>query len=872
MPSPKQATHLENRPMTPTYACVDVETTGLAPSKNEIIEIAIVTVKDGQIIDQYEQLIKPNGRMHPFVSRLTGISKDMLKDAPKIDDVIEIIREKIGDHVFVAHNAKFDFDMVNAAMIRCGQPALQNDILDTQDLATILLPSFHSHKLTHIAEHFDLCTKDAHRALSDTLNLAHLLQKFCEIIATTPPIFIQTAAKILTLSNSPLAALFTAHDSLENRQKLTPYTTYLNGFKDTRYSKTPTTPISDPTEIFTNPAGLPSQFENFEARPTQITMSQEIHKAISNNHHTLIEAPTGTGKSLAYLTSAIISAKREKKPVIITTKTKHLQTQLSDDVLPKLCDVGLPHFTYMVIKGKENYIDLKRFDALLKLYLSGPRGQAPAFLGLFYWLLQTKSGELNDLHGSIGSKFSHQVCFNAYSKLDHKGPCFLTSCRQAAKSADILITNHAMYFSDLQTGNQVLPQPSAVIFDEAQGLDDAISNAYTISFTPKSVSDTLESLLESLEDSQEAIRDSIHTATTILADTVAKFSIMHFKDKSQNGQTIQATFVEPTPDNDTALDFIDHLNELMTALKAIHYAISQTDISSDQDMFVQTISTTAQDINQLLTFSPAHASWCEWNEKTAPWFRWLSAPLQAADHFTKHLDEGSPFILTSASLTINDSFDYITKQLGFDRASTPTTTTQLAPIFDYAKAVSVVLPDTTKSQDEQLQEILTNSNGRTLVLFSAFHHLKYTLNVMNGPLQKKGLRILAQRIHGSRENIIQKFRSAATSSIIFGLDSFWEGVDIPGKTLSQVVIAKLPFSSPGDPLHAARMAELESKGGNGFMQYLLPMAVLKFKQGVGRLIRTQSDTGTLAIVDARLTQKSYGRYFRNAIDRWGSEN
>ena len=873
-----------------SFACVDVETTGLAPDKNEIIEIAIVLIENGRITDTYDQLVKPTGRITPFVSKLTGITHKMLRDAPSFSDIADDVRDRIGSHIFVAHNVNFDFDMVNSAFQSAGLEPLANRTLDTQDLALMLRPHLPSHKLSNLTQHFGIQLEAEHRALADTKSMAELLLRFQSILMDAPPIWLKTALAVLPSDQTALRSLISSLYTLEQVQKLVPYTQYLSGYKAIYYSQETSTPVTTPRELFDSDNGLRSQFSSFEARSSQQQMAMAIQDAYDRESHSVIEAPTGTGKSLAYLIPALLKATADSQPAIVCTKTKHLQSQICDDVMPKLCQVGLPSFTYLVLKGKDNYIDISRFDVLLKSYVSlQSPPDAIEFLGLFFWLLSTRTGDLSELHNNIYLKFYRKVNFSIFSmgqsRDSHASQCFLHSLRQAAKRVDLIITNHALFFSDVQAKSSILPTASTVIFDEAHGVMDAVSSAYKLSFSPTQMSDELAQLLpsESLSILQQlsSLTDVSMVATRIqqcmdgLFECATQFTQLPMTDRSAYGGLHQWPFSGDTgsPIEEQFLqslsDIPGHLHgicQLLEELKPAHSGISDPEFELTQglDLAIQMLQSRHDHIRTLLEFSPNQASWIEWTERQFPSFRWHSAPIQPAALLTPIFDQAVPMVLTSASLSISNSFDYFMSQLGLHQSQVPVSVLQLPCEFDLQRQAQVVYSHQIDSM-EPLFDVLVKANGRTLVLFASYTALKEAHYAMTSRLKSHGLTVYAQRIHGTRESILQRYRSNVDCGIIFGLDSFWEGVDLPGRLLETVIMTKLPFSAPKEPLIQARIHHIERHGGNGFSDYLLPMAVLKFKQGVGRLIRTKTDVGTLIMLDSRLHDKSYGRHFLHEL-------
>lgn len=898
-----------------TIVCVDVETTGLSCIENEIIEIGAVKLVDGIITDQYISFVKPKGRIDTFVSELTGIHAGMLVDAPAFADIYKEFLTFLGDSLFVAHNVQFDYDMINHALARIGQPCLTNDLLDTQELTTILYPHIYSHKLSSLARHFKWTTDTYHRALHDALSVASLFLQIEKDIRQLNPLILSEGAKLIGDEKRGLKHYIQSVFSEVYKGESLHYKDYLSAYKKSpakkQESKLPNESIAD---FFSTSSKLKTEFQQFEVRSSQQKMAEFIDRCFQKSEHGIVEAGTGTGKSLAYLIPAIFWTNKHNTPIVISTNTKNLQNQLVYNDLPKLFSI-MPFFSYCVVKGKENYIDIEKFEAMYRSYsLFLLKRDVVEFLGLLSWILKTQTGDLSELHPNIYSRFYQLVHFTGFSestaKRKLKEKCFVTKMRKKAKESNIIITNHALVFSDLISGAGILPEYQYLIVDEAHHLEEAATSSFSVEFNnfssaeviqffigkkQRAYFETIALLISSIPLAKEKLItvladvEALKDAQWVFFEQVAQLlSVYQGNAKEGAKQQIRISpLVLENPAWQELTRVLQPITQLISklceTLRSMNELLKDQSLPDLQDFafkltYISRLLNTLEDnLNFIFSENPQYVRWIESDKvNNRIHYSLIAAPIDCSVPLSDRLfNKKRSIIATSATLTIKNTFQYFIDQIGLAKSERPYQTCLLPSDYNYKEQANFyIIKDLpsfleNKEGNEKMAHLIAQTiksrDGGVLVLFTSYKTLRGVYYSLKEFLKSSGISIYSQHLHGSRESMIERFKNDPSRSILLGVDSFWEGVDIPGNALNCVIMQKLPFAVPSDPLHSARMEHLELSGGNGFMSYLLPLAILKFKQGIGRLIRSKYDTGSIVVLDNRLFTKSYGKYFLDEV-------
>jgi DNA polymerase-3 subunit epsilon/ATP-dependent DNA helicase DinG len=917
-----------------SIVALDLETTGLDPQTDAILEIGARRFDGNRIEDEFTTLINPGRHIPDFISGLTGISDEMVRQAPPIRNVLDELATFIGDSPILGHNIKFDlsfFKKYNLFEL--------NESLDTYELAAVLLPSASRYNLGSLAQQLGIPLQTAHRALDDArathgvfqrlLNLASELplDLLAEIVRHSEPIewdgawAFQHALQVRSQEGIKARRSRRQAEELIESEQLSnqPY-------KPGEVESKKWTPIQNPKEplpidpeeaasVLEHGGPFSTYFESYEYRPEQVEMLKAIANALSYGQHLMVEAGTGVGKSFAYLVPAALFALRNNTRVVISTNTINLQDQLIKKDIPDLCEALGLDLRGAVLKGRSNYLCPRRLEILRK---RGPTNadEMRILAKVLVWQLSNSSGDRTELNltgpserevwGHISAE--DEACTNETCLARTGGSCPFFQAKQASQTAHILVVNHALLLTDVAVGNRVLPDYEHVIIDEGHHLESATTDSLSFRLTQfdldrliREVGGSSSGLLgHLLITTRDQIRPSdfamlnqkVERATDLvwrLQEQVRQFfdALAEFVAYQREGQPtstyayqeriLPATRTQPGWD---AVEFAwnasaETLRLLVALLGEIQKGI--TDLYSDGlEILEDSIAnlgnlyrrlTEAESMLGSMIFEPAadYVYWVEANPNNNR-LALNAAPIRVGPLVEKYLwHEKRCVILTSATLTTHGEFNYIRNTLTADEADE----LALGSPFDYEASALLYLandiaePNAREYQgqlDRTLISLCQASGGRTLVLFTSYAQLKRTAKDIASPLAQKDITVFEQGEGASPNALLESFKSTERA-ILLGTRSFWEGVDIPGTALSVLVIVKLPFAVPSDPLVAARAETFEDP----FNEYHLPEAILRFRQGFGRLIRTQSDRGVVVILDRRVLTKAYGKLFIESL-------
>jgi len=590
-------------------------------------------------------------------------------------------------------------------------------------------------------------------------------------------------------------------------------------------------------------------------------MAADIEAVLSTRESLLVEAATGTGKTWAYLLPAILSGKK----VVISTGTKTLQDQLFFKDLPFLKKSLSQPFVFSMMKGKSNYLCLQRFHQFFRQSRIEGFEVARHFELIRKFSVQTESGDRAELKALPEDSplwqevaIKSEACFGG--KCADFSRCYLTRMKQSAAAADIVVVNHHLYFADLalrQGGyGEVLPHHDAVIFDEAHLLEEVATQYFGHSFSSYRIEDFLRDAEKEFRCAQVQGGEPFRHFKAIQRCSVAFFS--HFKRHKLRCRLHARDFSpEALFDGKALFQALEHLNR----------GIGRIHLKSDGVTHLcERIEELLSDLALFLKAEKECDHLIYWAERRKQAVFLHASPLDVSEILRDRLFQGRiPTVLTSATLSSGGSFAFIKERLGIDAACEAIFDTS----FDYRRQALIYLPTHLPSPAssrfipdiaDEIAQILALSGGRAFLLFTSWKNLEGVYSKLSGhlpfPLFKQG--------DQPKQALIEAFRRER-ASVLFGTSSFWQGVDVAGEALSCVVIDKLPFSSPDDPLTSARIEALARKGQAPFQAFQVPMAILLLRQGLGRLIRNKQDRGLIAILDHRIQTKAYGRQFLDAL-------
>jgi len=597
-----------------------------------------------------------------------------------------------------------------------------------------------------------------------------------------------------------------------------------------------------PVEDVFGPGGaLARALPAYEPRPEQAALAAAVERALAFGEHLVAEAGTGVGKSLAYLVPALQSGQR----VVVATATKALQEQLLDKDVPVAAAVAGRPVDVAVLKGRQNYLCRRQLQGFQPFLLSDGR-DGRAWEAMQGWLDTTETGDRAELEVEPSDALWAELAVGADRCGGRRCPfhsaCFAEAARGRAAEADLVIVNHALYFAHVASGGGVLPEHDAVVFDEAHRLEESAA-----SWLGGRVSRSVIRRLA--HDVERACREAQRPLPARALDRVER-----------GGERLLRAVAPPAgrrrlrevPHEPAAL-LVDALGDLAEALQGG---------GEELDALGRRALGCAAQVEACL--EPDERERVVWSEPDA--VAW--APVDVSGELHDRLwDEGPTALLVSATLTTGEDARFVRRRLGLERAREAV----VGSPYDFGSQALLYLPRTlpdprsdafVERAAAEIVELLTLSEGRALVLTSSYRALDAYRERVRGRVPYE---VLVQG-EAPRERLLERFRDEV-DSVLIATSTFWQGVDVPGEALSLLVIDKLPFSAPGDPLHEARCEAVERAGGDWFRDYALPTAVLQLRQGFGRLIRGHADRGVVAILDPRLHTRGYGRAFIGALPR-----
>ncbi len=977
---PNRPAMLPAAPTTPIYVAVDVEATA-NERNNEIIEVAAVTFTSERILEQWSSFVRPVRPVPLSTAQLTGITNAMLQAAPPFASVAPQLRQFVQRYPIVGQSVEIDLKLLAAQGLM-----LDNPTYDTYELATLLLPDLPVYSLTRIAERLQVGTSQEHRALGDCELTAAVFRALLDRIAECDTETLGELGRLADMGQSPFTRLFRQAQRDKQQETFGGAGASIlqqlraqagggqaekEGGVDLMYlmPRPRPEPLRDTgsqrpldtaaiLDTFRPNGPFAEAFPHYEHRPQQMDMLSAVADAFNKEETLLVEAGTGTGKSVAYLVPAVAHAVEHGETVVVSTATIALQDQLAKKDIPDLQDVlaaiggspaangaGLPaDFRATVVKGRSNYLCLYRWFKLRSNPALSP-AEARLMLRLLLWLQTTDSGDVGEIRFTDDER--RLGIIQAWNRVNagpdscpsscvfqKRGQCFVQRARRAAENAHVVIVNHALLLSDMTTNSGVLPPYEHLIVDEAHHLEDEATNQLGYAFervtllnffnllaephaegprglltdlpirvrTGKTPKDVEEDVARLCADLLPRI-DEARTLTLALFDRLAAF-LAH---RPQN-ETDTRLRITQNVRNDTGWTEVeiawDNLSfplgtiqqALMTIFEQVYRLPDDTMQEQDDTLLLLTRALricTDLRVGAAAALAEPDPDMVYWTEVDAPRGGQQSQPdgnpalmpgMPSAETSRSVSVKAAPLhvgatlqadlfgprrtvVMTSATMTTEGKFDYLSSRLGIER-DTATEVAVDSP-FDYRRSTLLYTvedmpepnrPGYQKGLQDAIIGLCEATRGRALVLFTSYSALQATYRAVKPVLEAAGIVVLGQRLDGGPRQLIERFKQRQ-EMVLFGTSSFWEGVDVVGDALSVLVITKLPFKVPSDPVFQAR-----SEGfAESFAEFAVPQAVLQFRQGFGRLIRSSTDRGVCAVLDSRVLTKRYGRTFLNSL-------
>ncbi|NOZ75537.1 MAG: hypothetical protein GXO90_09240 [FCB group bacterium] len=911
-----------------TFVVFDFETTGLSPETDRLIEIAALKYVNGKVADKFVTLVNPGFPISSMITDITGISNKMVAQSPNEEDLVDEFQEFLGDHPLVAHNISFDWSFLTALRRRYDQPEVANPRYDTLSLARTFLFDLPAFNLGTVSEYYGLSAEGSHRAEKDTENCGAIFLELVEEAASYRLAIITRILEILKpgdFANHELYSALARELVRKGKAKsgLIPPRRDHHMMNNTFFyeGETDITGLNA-SDVFGPDGYLAQSMDRFEDRPDQVRFSDFVSKTITGTpEFGIAEAGTGLGKSMAYLLPALQKAHESggEVPVVISCYTKHLQDQLFHKDLPQLADAIQTPVKAVKLKGRSNYICLTRLDWVIRdgsRILS--RNETECLLPLVVWLDWTETGDLQECNGFWGSRpgrlasmIQSEPGFCTTNLCQHHHGCFFGKLRRTTFEANLIIVNHALLLSEMNNPG-LLPQYDTVIIDEAHNL---IPTAYgqlsrkldlfyvsTIlqmldptTDTNKRWNDQIKPFVKlhaEFNDIYKALVTEIRNGTSAVNRFFESLEV-HSTDRYSPSdpytiKTILPNLAEEYGNVHSELTaFEASLNQLQEILQKWINGLLEKDPGRDEypeihPAFEQRLDLVKklEETLSILTRDP-QSGWVYWqegsykqNDRNATLYLSIhGSPVDLAeDLYSNFFSKLDYCVLTSATLRVDDQFHYFLNRIGLGPSRSETIRTAEFPSpFHYDDQVTYLQyagPPSINNDPKAIAEVIFNLhskyNRRMMVLFTSYRLLDSTYRILRKYPGGSELPIFAQ-VYGTSRWAILRGMHQSENGILLGTSAFWEGVDLPGELLEILVITKLPFDVPTEPIVRAYSASISERGGNPFMEFSVPECVIKLRQGFGRLIRTSHDEGIFVVLDDRIVTKRYGSHFMDAI-------
>lgn len=877
----------------PTFVAIDLETTGLDFEKDEIIEVALVRFENGEPVEEQDYLVKPTmAALRPFIENLTGIYKSDLENAETFAGVAGKIFSFIGDFPIVAHNATFDSKFLTQTFAKVGVSFEDHVVWDSLTVSRIAYQNIPNHRLDTLVQELNIPRSRAHRALPDADACGRLFVMALKKIQEEGGWLYNALSKVAVGSN--WEGIWPA---LENTETEISY-------------KLPNVPLEDVPvkdrvprvgEFFKEDGILSQKMDGYRFRHNQQDLANVVERNMHKGGLCVLEAPTGSGKSLGYLVAAAGKAVSGER-VVISTATRALQEQLWTQEIPLLSSLYNGKLKASILKGRENYLCLRKFEEIMaspaNMLLPEERD---SFMAIVPWVYTTTSGDVNECtsfsqgrNRVLWSKMASSAKTCLGEKCPHYGKCPALAAKRRAMNSNLLLVNHALFLADMSLDFALLPLYEHIVFDEAHRLPEMSNQALgrTVSFFGlRNIIKTLvpsrtkrDGLVVEIQSNIAAENLAAHEACINLLESLPELEkCLHrffmkigkklLKQKNKNGFAYTAGIVAEY-DADPSGFFDQHAKVLKWAEKLAESVASEKSVAGlvhDLNGRITEISRFVSDFEFLTKasredwvffmeepFNPhtikLHAfplnSGAIWKDKFYPWIKSAT--------------------FTSATLAVQGDLSYFVQKMAMDRVPRKEPFVRVyneSSSRDYRQKVMVAkylpkpsLPEYNEEVNKTLCEILPDVSENTMVLFTSISAMMKAQTALAPLFAQRNKLLLCQHVDGSLDGLVAMFRKERGACLL-GCQSLWEGVDFPGDALKVLVIPKLPFPNPMEPLVAGISNKMKSEGKNAFKDYFVPEAYMELRQGLGRLLRSEEDSGKVLILDNRVVLEHYGKTF-----------
>lgn len=887
------------------FICIDVETTGLDIKSDKIIEIAAVKFKSGKIVESFTRLVNPNKKIPYFITNLTGIKNSDIEGKPTFEEIGKEFVEFIGKFPIIGHNVSFDIDFINQELDNVYNVYDNEFICDTYQLSRIFLFDINSFKLQSLCSHFCIDINNAHRAEDDAI-ITGLL--FIELIKIVSESSLDDFNKLLKIYSKTMILNYILYENcikyLVNNSLIRTNTISNKTVKNNIYINKSTTELAlNLNNIFSKDGFLSKINSNYDFRPSQYEFSQAVSKVMYDESILVAEAETGLGKTYGYLIPSLINSEIK---TIVSTSTHNLQEQIFNNDIPFIVEALDIPMKVVIIKGMNNYLCNARLYYLIENIDILNDMEKFDLCSLVIWSDRTKTGDISECNGfkswrskKIWDLVSYNYDFCSSGKVDKHDGCFYKNLKYNIDDATLLIINHALLASCYQKQDSIISQKDLCIVDEAHNFADNCRNHLKESLNVQYFEALFDSykylsskiLKQNLENELYSdISKKLHIVYTDFSSFLKifedlSFSFAHLKSGVATIFSNVQDFRYKCSDKELITlepnfeDIIIKYNKIVSLIIDVNESINKAKLSTysksdkiDLTISSNRISDNIVSIKRIFSDSSIVVNWISIrsysNQIQGVTFN--SAPLNIDDIFLDLSSQFNSMVFTSATLTVNDNFDFMYNEIGLDNylLDKRVISKRFFSPFFIKDQIRLFVNDTyedinslefIESTFSIILDLKAKIKKRTLVLCTSYKQISDFKN-----LHKLEENIFFQDTTSSKQILLDNYLKYP-DSILFGTSSFWEGVDLPNDKLEILLILKVPFSNPYNPVVQAKIDTYTKNKMDPFIDYQLADAILKLKQGIGRLIRQKDDLGICILADPRILKKRYGEIILDSL-------
>ena len=894
------------------YAAIDLETTGLDKERHRIIEIGAVKFRGDEVLDEFETYVNPYAQIPQFVQRLTGIRQADVDKAPPFAPVSMQLEEFLGDVPVIGHNVAFD-----VGFLRENGLPMPNVAYDTWDMASVLLPEASEYSLSLLAKNLGIDPDSPHRALDDARVTRQVFLALLEQARQLDPLVAERIRGIAHRAGWSFGDLL-GNDALLRSPGLAGPVDALN--LSERLTKP--SPLERPkeeqpldverVEAMASAEGLLSKFfPGFEYRPEQKQMISAVARTFVEGGHLMVEGGTGVGKSVAYLLPAILYAVANGQRVVVSTNTINLQEQLLqkdipalEEALEKAGEISEGQLRAVSLKGRANYFCIRRWTNLSRSE-SLSTDDARLLSKCLVWLQDTPTGDRGEMN-LAGRDWQSWIRVSASDKGFcpglRQGMCFLRAARERAEAAHVIVVNHALLLSDLARGGGLIPEYDHLVVDEAHHLEAEATRQFGFSVSQDWLEEQLDGIARYVDQAQIILRTQRLSAQETLRFQqlaaavqeavpglrqrweamwgLSEEFVMNHRNEYESRVQLRVSRSARTQPGWSEVEIgwencDGQIRQIQGRVEELFRYLDALPVegSDPWDTLLSDLGSWLEDLGEVRENLRTVAS-ADVNNERIDWLSqerdsnmvFNSVPLDVGPTLRSDLfDQKECVVLSSATLTAQGSFDFIRHRLGLESAEE----LRVGSPFDYKRSTLLAVPEDIPPPNARgyrdvlercISQIVRDAGGHTMALFTSHAALRAARQTLIRTVEDSGITVLAQGVDGPPHRLMRRF-AENPQSVLLGTSSFWEGVDMPSGVMKVLILARLPFNVPTEPVFAARSEQYE----DSFQEFAVPQAVLRFRQGFGRLIRNAQDRGAVVVLDRRVLNGYYGRHFLDAL-------